>query len=138
MTVQIRLPGGSGHSPEGMLVNELERLVEACPGLEGAALASTDGLALAATGALHPDILSATCTFLMEQMNSHLGRLRIGLAREVLVWTDAGPWYFSVIGHLPCLLALHAAPGVPAGLLRHAGALGSARMAELLPALTEQ
>ena len=70
-------------------------------------------------------------------MDTHLGPLReVGSAREVLVWTDGGPWYFSAIGPLPYLLALHAAPDVPAAQLRHAGALGCARMVGLLAPLT--
>jgi len=122
---------------EEVLTRELLGLADHCPGLLSTAIASRDGLALATTGALQADALSATSAFLLDEMDTHLGPLREGgNAREVLVWTDGGPWYFSAIGPLPYLLALHAAPDVPAALLRHAGALGCARMVALLAPLT--
>ncbi|WP_343637230.1 roadblock/LC7 domain-containing protein [Roseateles sp.] len=121
---------------EDLLAWELRRLADQCPGLLSTAIASRDGLALAATGIVQPDALSATSAFLLDEMDTHLRPLREGAgAREVLVWTDSGPWYFSAIGALPYLLALHAAPHVPAALLRHAGAQGCARMTALLAPL---
>ena len=122
---------------EEVLTRELLGLADHCPGLLSTAIASRDGLALATTGTLQADALSATSAFLLDEMDTHLGPLREGgNAREVLVWTDGGPWYFSAIGPLPYLLALHAAPDVPAALLRHAGALGCARLVALLALLT--
>ena len=122
---------------EEVLTRELLGLADHCPGLLSTAIASRDGLALATTGALQADALSATSAFLLDEMDTHLGPLREGgNAREVLVWTDGGPWYFSAIGPLPYLLALHAAPDVPAALLRHAGALGCTRLVALLALLT--
>jgi predicted regulator of Ras-like GTPase activity (Roadblock/LC7/MglB family) len=130
-------PAEPARPVEDLLARELRGLADHCPGLLSTAIASRDGLALATTGALQADALSATSAFLLDEMDTHLGPLReVGSAREVLVWTDGGPWYFSAIGPLPYLLALHAAPDVPAALLRHAGALGCARMVALLAPLT--
>ncbi len=129
------LPDDATGSLEAVLARELARLNDSCPGLLSSAIASRDGLALSTTGTLQADALSATSAFLLDEMDAHLGPLRAGRAREVLVWADGGPWYFSAIGPLPYLLALHAAPGVPAAVLRHAGALGCARMATLLAPL---
>jgi len=125
-----------GLSLELRLHGELRRLHELCDGLQSAAVATDDGLALCSLGSLLPDTASATAAFLINELNTHLGVLRAGSAREVAVWTDAGPWYMARISSLPYVIALLAGPMVPVAVLRHAGALVANRLAPTLASLT--
>ena len=126
-----------GLSLEARLHAELCRLHELCDGLQGAAVATNDGLALCTLGSLLADTTAATAAFLIDELNTHLGVLRVGSAREVAVWTDAGPWYMARINSLPYVIALFAGPAVPVAVLRHAGALAASRLAPTLAALTQ-
>lgn len=126
-----------GLSLEACLHAELCRLHELCAGLQGAAVATTDGLSLCTLGSLLPDTTAATAAFLIDELNTHLGVLRVGSAHEVAVWTDAGPCYMARINSVPYVIALFAGPTVPVGMLRHAGALAASRLAPVLAALTQ-
>ncbi len=122
--------------PEARLRAELDALHAECAGLQGAAVASGDGLALCATGLLGSDTASAAAAFLLGEIDVHLTMLRAGPVREALVWTDAGPWYLTRVGRLHHVLLLCASE-TPAAVLRHAGALACARIEPLLASLTE-
>lgn len=117
---------------------ELHRLHETCAELQGVAVATEEGLALCTLGSLWPEAACATASFLINQLNTHLGMLRAGRAREVLIWTDSGPWYIARIASLPYVIALLGAGGTPAAGLRHAGALAAARLVGVLASLAEQ
>jgi predicted regulator of Ras-like GTPase activity (Roadblock/LC7/MglB family) len=122
---------------EAGLQAELHRLEQMCVGLRGAAIATNDGLAMCARGVLLPDEASAAAAFVLGEVASHLQLLRAGRLREVMAWTDTGPCYIARISSMPYVIALFASAATPAGALRHAGALASARLAPLLAGLGE-
>ncbi|TDM05957.1 MAG: hypothetical protein C4K60_14865 [Ideonella sp. MAG2] len=118
--------------PSERLSDTLSSLPAICAQVSGAAVATSDGLALAVTGELRGDEAAAAAVFLMDELEAHLGLIRQGRIREMLAWTERGHWYLTRVGDLPFVLVLGAEPASPAGLLRHAG---QAIIPELIPVL---
>ena len=101
-------------------------LTQHCTELRGAAVATPDGLVLAATGIFVGDVPAASAAGLAVQMDSHLSFITPTVFKDSLIWTDTGVWCLMrlPLGHL--LLACSAAT-------EHVGAL---RLAVLLAAQT--
>jgi predicted regulator of Ras-like GTPase activity (Roadblock/LC7/MglB family) len=116
---------------DATLAQELQSLRQLCPGVQGVALATGDGLPLWSGGNLQPESACAAAAFLLEQFETHSRLLGQGGVRELLAWTDAGPLYLTRVGELPYVLGVLAGPG-PAAPLRHAGALVASRLAPTL------
>jgi hypothetical protein len=135
MDASSPLPAADGLTLEVQLQVELRRLFDLCDALAGAAVATNDGLVLGALGSLLPETASATAAFVLNELDAHLGVLRAARTQEIVVWTDAGPWYFARIGGLPFVIVLFARPEAPAGMLRHAGSLAASRLTPALAAL---
>lgn len=121
--------------PTQLLSHVLSRTSTVCGLVNGAAVATSDGLALALSGELCRDEAPAAAAFLMDELDAHLGLVRDARAREMLVWTERGPWYLARVGDQPFVLALAAEASAPAGLLRHAGQLAIPALVPILAAL---
>jgi hypothetical protein len=103
-----------------------------CDGLLGAALTSSDGHAIVATGSLQGTNAPTCGGELMAQLDAQLAMLRAGPVQEALLWTATGPWYLCRIGEWPQVLVLQALPMPHPAMLRHAGQVTARRLANLL------
>lgn len=77
-------------------------LTQHCPELRGAAVATLDGLVLAATGSFEGDAPAACAAGLAAHMDSHLSFVTPTVFKDSLIWTDAGVWCLTRLpdGHL--------------------------------------
>lgn len=103
-----------------------------CDGLLGAALTSSDGLAIVATGSLQAATSPTSGGEMMAQLDAQLAMLRAGPVQEALLWTETGPWYLCRVGDWPQVLVLQALPMPHPAMLRHAGQVTARRLASLL------
>ncbi|RUR71243.1 hypothetical protein EJP67_29785 [Variovorax guangxiensis] len=124
-------------SLEIQLQSEMRRLHEMCSDLRAAIIATDDGLPLCTSADSLSDVACATAAFLLSWLNTHLGILQAGHAREVMIWTSSGPCYVARIASLPYVIGLFADGQAPAAALRHAGALASKRLVPVLASLAE-
>ncbi|AKZ28569.1 hypothetical protein ACH51_19755 (plasmid) [Ralstonia solanacearum] len=77
-------------------------LTQHCSELKGAAVATPEGLVLAATGAFEGDVPAACAAGIAANMDSHLSFVTPTRFSDSLTWSDAGIWYLSRLpqGHL--------------------------------------
>ncbi|MCL1622592.1 hypothetical protein [Ralstonia pseudosolanacearum] len=103
-----------------------------CVELKGAAVATPEGLVLAATGAFEGDVPAACAAGIAANMDSHLSFVTPTRFSESLTWSDAGIWYLSRLqqGHL---LLVWSSPEEPVGRLRIAA---QRAVQQLLPMLS--
>jgi predicted regulator of Ras-like GTPase activity (Roadblock/LC7/MglB family) len=102
-----------------------------CPQLQGAVLATSDGLLLAATGCMDTEVAAASAAYLGEHIEENLSLIANVNVAELMVWSQTLVWYLT---RLPgqCVLMVCASPDCHAGALRLAG---SATARRLIPSL---
>lgn len=112
----------------------LQQLERDCDQVQGAVLATGDGLVLAATGCLDTDAAAASAAYLAENVEQNLSLVVATQCAELLVWSPSSVWYLA---RLPGQYTLMACVGQDshAGALRLAGSEGARRLADLLAVL---
>ncbi|KHK49127.1 hypothetical protein PI87_27110 [Ralstonia sp. A12] len=92
-------------------------LTEHCTELKGAAVATPEGLMLAATGAFDGDVPAACAAGLAANIDSHLSFVTPSRFNDSLIWTDSGIWHLTRLpyGHL---LLIWSSPEEHVGRLR--------------------
>ncbi len=116
------------------LLDVLRQLENDCEQMQGAVLATDDGLVLAATGCLCTDAAAASAAHLAENIEQNLSLVVSTHFVELLVWSPSSVWYLT---RLPgeCVLMACADPDCHAGALRLAASEAARQLAELLAAL---
>lgn len=109
----------------------LVRMVHNCPELQGAAVATGDGLVLAARGLLEGDTPAACAANLSDQLEESLSLIHSTRMDEMLLWCTPGLWYLIRAAHGHLLLA-YAASAEHAGAVRLAGQIAAQHMAPML------
>jgi predicted regulator of Ras-like GTPase activity (Roadblock/LC7/MglB family) len=120
---------------EGLgLLDSLRQLENDCQQVQGAVLATDDGLVLAASGCLCTDAAAASAAHLAENVEQNLSLVASTTCAELLVWSPTLVWYLT---RLPgqCVLMVCASPDCHAGELRLAASDGARRLAALVAML---
>jgi len=100
------------------LEQQLESLPRQCRELQGAALATTDGLLLCGWGNLRSDAAPAAASGLLESLDHHLGLLAAAPVCEALVWSEDALWYLQRLDHHRHVLILQSLPMTYPAVLR--------------------
>lgn len=95
----------------------LAQLKQHCGDILGAAVATGDGLILAATDALSGDDAAACASSLAHHLSKELLAIGQNNFNEGLLWTSPTIWYIGKLSHAHLLL-VHCATENQAGLLR--------------------
>ena len=81
-----------------MTVKEVLALFQQnCSGLEGAVVATHDGLVLGATDSFSGDTPAALAASLWVHLQQDLSLIEASLVNESLLWTDKGIWYLAAL-----------------------------------------
>lgn len=106
---------------------------ENCPALEGAVVATHDGLVLGATDAFMGDTPAAAAASLCVHLEQDLSLVLATNLRESLIWVNSGVWYLCRLQHQHLLLA-RCQQESQAGALRLAGQIAAQQLAPMLAA----
>ena len=109
----------------------LAQMANDCPEVQGAVVATGDGLVLAAQGMLQGDTPAACAASLSGQVEDSLSLIQQTRLSEMLLWSPPGLWHISRLAH-GHLLMTYAASGEHAGAVRLAGRIAGQRMALML------
>lgn len=107
------------------------RLNEDCPQVQGAVLATREGLLLAASGCLQDEASAASAADLAERVEQNLSLMASTQCSELLIWASPSVWYLTRLA-LPCVLMICAAPACRTGALRLAGHNVARQLSQLL------
>lgn len=99
------------------LAEHLQRLQLDCAAVQGAVLATREGLILAATGVLDGDTAAATAAHLADVVDAHLSLVADTRCDDLLVWSATAAWYVGRVG-TDCVAMVNAQPDCNPGLLR--------------------
>ena len=102
-----------------------------CRGLEGAVVATYDGLVLGATESFSGDAPAAAAASLSVHLPQDLSIIQQSDVNESLFWTQAGVWYVCRLEHKHLLLA-HCQAAEHAGALRLAGQIAAQQLARMV------
>lgn len=102
-----------------------------CPGMEGAVVATQDGLVLGATNRFEGDTPAAAAASLLVHLQADLSLIHTTQVSESLLWTASGVWYLSRLEYSHLLLA-HSRAAEHAGVLRLAGQIAAQQLARML------
>ena len=102
-----------------------------CPGLEGAVVATHDGLVLGATDSFMGDTPAAAAASLWVHLKQDLSLIQDTAVHESLLWASPGVWYLSKLEHNHLLLAYSLSTD-HAGALRLAGQIAAQQLARML------
>ena len=102
-----------------------------CPALDGAVVATHDGLVLGATESFMGDTPAAAAASLGVHLEQDLALLIPAQLQECLVWAQPGVWYLCRLPHEHLLLA-RAQSDAQAGALRLAGQIAAQQLAPML------
>ena len=102
-----------------------------CPGMEGAVVATHDGLVLGATNSFEGDTPAAAAASLSVHLQADLSLIQATTMNESLLWSSSGVWYLCQLEHHHLLLA-HSLQGEHAGALRLAGQIAAQQLAPML------
>ena len=91
-----------------------------CPELQGAVVATQDGLVLASTASFNGDVPAACAASLSVHVDSDLSFVQDTRFIETMFWTPPGIWYLARLEHKHLLLA-YSQSSEHAGALRLAG-----------------
>ena len=109
----------------------LDQLAENCPGLQGAVVATHDGLLLAATPSFSGDTPAACAASLSVHLETDLSLIQQTGLSEALVWAPPGIWYLARLAHNHLLLAYSSDPD-QAGALRLSGQIAAQQIGPML------
>ena len=110
----------------------LGRLNVDCPQIEGAVLATREGLLLAATGCLQGEASAASAADLTQRIDENLSLMASTHCSELLIWASPSVWYLTRLAD-ECVLMACSAPTCHTGALRLAGKNVARQLAGLLP-----
>jgi len=113
------------------LADVLEQLEQNCPELQGAVVATHDGLVLAASANFSGDVPAACAASLAVQLEQDLTLIQNTRFTESLIWSDPGIWYLAVLNYNHRLLA-HSRSSDHAGALRLAGQIAAMQLNTIL------
>lgn len=115
-----------------MTVKEVLALFQQnCPGLEGAVVATHDGLVLGASDSFSGDTPAALAASLWVHLQQDLSLMESSTVNESLLWTDKGIWYLARLEHKHLLLAFTQSTD-NAGALRLAGQIAAQQLARMV------
>lgn len=109
----------------------LERLRVDCPQIEGAVLATREGLVLMATGCLQGDVSAACAVHLADRVDQNLSLVLATQCSELLIWASPSVWYLTRLAD-QCVLMVCSAPTCRTGALRLAGKNAARQLTLLL------
>jgi len=98
----------------------LTQFVANCPDLQGAVVATQDGLVLASTPSFNGDVPAACAASLSVHVDGDLSHVQDASFTETMFWTPPGIWYLARLDHKHLLLA-YCQTSEHAGMLRMAG-----------------
>lgn len=107
------------------------RLNEDCPQVQGAVLATREGLLLAASGCLQDEASAASAADLAERVDQNLSLMVSTQCSELLIWASPSVWYLTRLA-VPCVLMVRATPACRTGALRLAGQNAARQLSQLL------
>ena len=102
-----------------------------CRALEGAVVATHDGLVLGATESFSGDAPAAAAASLSVHLPQDLSIIQTSDLREALFWASNGVWYWSRLVNNHLLLA-HSLDLEQAGALRLAGKVASQQLSLMI------
>lgn len=108
------------------------RLNVDCPQVQGAVLATREGLLLAASGCLQDEASAASAADLAERVDQNLSLMVSTQCSELLIWASPSVWYLTRLTVVPCVLMVCAAPACRTGALRLAGKNVARQLSQLL------
>ncbi|MDO9400446.1 MAG: hypothetical protein Q7T46_03125 [Polaromonas sp.] len=109
----------------------LGRLSVDCPQVEGAVLATREGLVLVATGGLRGDVSAASAAHLADRVDQNLSLMSSTQCAELLIWASPSVWYLTRLAD-QCVLMVCSAQTCRAGALRLAGKNAARQLTLLL------
>lgn len=109
----------------------LVQYAQNCPELEGAVVASRDGLVLGATERFAGDAPAAAAASLWVHLEQDLALIQQSVVNESLLWTETGVWYLCRLQYDHLLLA-HSRSAGSAGAMRLAGQIAAQQLARML------
>lgn len=112
----------------------LELYQQNCAGLDGAVVATQDGLVLGASGSFGGDTPAATAASLWLHLQEDLSMIRSVTVSEALLWVDHGVWYLGRLENRHLLLAYTSSPD-KAGALRLAGQIAAQQLAPIVSSI---
>lgn len=104
-----------------------------CPELQGAVVATQDGLVLAATASFNGDVPAACAASLSVHVDHDLSFVQDTRFTETMFWTPPGIWYLARLDHNHLLLA-YSQSSEHAGALRLAGQIAAQQINPMLTA----
>ena len=107
------------------------RLNVDCPQVQGAVLATREGLLLAASGCLQDEASAASAADLAERVEQNLSLMVSTQCSELLIWAAPSVWYLTRLA-VPCVLMVCATPACRTGALRLAGQNVARQLSQLL------
>lgn len=102
-----------------------------CPQVEGAVLATCEGLVLVATGCLRGDVSAASAVHLADRVDQNLSLVSSTQCSELLIWASPSVWYLTRLAD-QCVLMVCSAPTCRTGALRLAGKNAARQLTLLL------
>lgn len=99
------------------LLGAIDGVCADCADVQGAVLATAEGLVLAARGTLAGEVPAAAATYLADDLDRHLSLVLSTACSDALVWTPAGLWGLARLPSRHVVL-VHAADRCAAGTLR--------------------
>lgn len=112
----------------------LAQFAENCPELQGAVVATRDGLVLASTEHFSGDIPAACAASLSVHVEADLSFIQDTHCTETMFWTPPGIWYLASLAHNHLLLA-YSRSADHAGALRLAGQIAAQQLNPMLAPL---
>lgn len=108
-----------------------------CPELEGAVVATQDGLVLASTASFNGDVPAACAASLSVHVDGDLSFVQDTRFTETMFWTPPGIWYLARLEHKHLLLA-YSHSSEHAGALRMAGQIAVQQINPMLTSLASE
>lgn len=102
-----------------------------CRDLEGAVVATHDGLVLGATDSFSGDAPAAAAASLSVHLPQDLSIIQPSDIKESLLWTETGVWYLCRLEYNHLLLA-HSLLADQAGALRLAGQIAAQQLSRMV------
>jgi predicted regulator of Ras-like GTPase activity (Roadblock/LC7/MglB family) len=78
---------------DSKVLETLQQIAIDCPQLQGAVLATPDGLLLAATGCMNTEVAAASAAYLGEHIQENLSLISTANVTELMVWSQNLVWY---------------------------------------------